>query len=468
MTEYSSALPVVSRRQWLEWLTGGFGTLALAGTMTLGGRGRAGADDDSASPLAPRAPHFTPKARRVIFACMRGGPSHVDTFDYKPRLAADDGQPAPRVKGRKLLGSPWKFSQQGQSGLWMSELFPSLGRQADRLCVINSMWTDVPNHPQAFLMLHTGEFRFARPSMGAWVLYGLGTQNQNLPGFVTISPPNNLGGAQNYASGFLPAIFQGTPIGREGQRVADAGIGNIRPPLSTGLQREQLDLVQSLNRELLQKQTMNAELDGVIESFELAFRMQSALPETLDLADETQETLDRYGVGAAATDNFGRQCLMARRLAEAGVRFIEIAHANWDQHNGLQKNLASNARAIDQPLAALLDDLDQRGLLADTLVVWGGEFGRTPHVRQKDGRDHNSTAYSMWVAGGGVRGGLRYGASDDYGIEAVENKVHPHDLQATLLHQLGLDHEKLTYRYGGRDYKLTGVGGARVLKDILT
>ncbi|MFO0902628.1 MAG: DUF1501 domain-containing protein [Pirellulales bacterium] len=455
---------IPSRRQWLEAVTGGMGTLALASLLT---PSRA-EEGPTASPLAPRTPHFAPRAKRVIFACMRGGPSHVDTFDYKPRLTKDDGKGAPKNQGRKLLGSPWKFAQHGQSGLWMSELFPQLATQADKMCLLNSMHTDVPNHPQAFMMLHTGEFRFARPSMGAWVLYGLGTENQNLPGFVTISPPNNLGGAQNYASSFLPAVYQGTPIGREGQRVAAAGVGNVRAPLPRDLQRDQLDLVQKLNRELLDRKSENADLEGVIESFELAFRMQSALPETLDLADESQETLDRYGVGGQATDNFGRQCLMARRLAEAGVRFIEISHANWDQHNGLRKNLESNCRAIDKPLAALLADLQQRGMLDETLVVWGGEFGRTPHVKQKDGRDHNSTAYSMWVAGGGVRGGLRYGASDDYGIAAVEDKMHPHDLQATLLHLLGLDHEKLSYRYGGRDYKLTGVGGARVVKEILS
>lgn len=455
---------IPSRRQWLEAVTGGMGTLALASLLT---PSRA-EEGPTASPLAPRTPHFAPRAKRVIFACMRGGPSHVDTFDYKPRLTKDDGKGAPKNQGRKLLGSPWKFAQHGQSGLWMSELFPQLATQADKMCLLNSMHTDVPNHPQAFMMLHTGEFRFARPSMGAWVLYGLGTENQNLPGFVTISPPNNLGGAQNYASSFLPAVYQGTPIGREGQRVAAAGVGNVRAPLPRDLQRDQLDLVQKLNRELLDRKSENADLEGVIESFELAFRMQSALPETLDLTDESQETLDRYGVGGQATDNFGRQCLMARRLAEAGVRFIEISHANWDQHNGLRKNLESNCRAIDKPLAALLADLQQRGMLDETLVVWGGEFGRTPHVKQKDGRDHNSTAYSMWVAGGGVRGGLRYGASDDYGIAAVEDKMHPHDLQATLLHLLGLDHEKLSYRYGGRDYKLTGVGGARVVKEILS
>ncbi len=450
-----------SRREMLQRVSSGFGMMAFAGLASQ----RTSAD--YTNPLAPKEPHFAPKAKRVIYACMRGGPSHVDTFDYKPALADHDGKAAPEQKGRTLLSSPWKFEQQGQSGLPISELFPHVGKHADQMCLINSLWTDVPNHPQAFLMMHTGEFRFARPSMGAWSLYGLGTQNQNLPGFVTINPPNNLGGAQNYSNGFLPAIYQGTAIGREGQKVADTRIGNITSKhLPGSLQREQLDLVQSLNRDLLGRQQVNAEIEGVIESYELAFRMQDALPEVLDLTKESKATLDSYGIGGGPTDNFGRQCLMARRLAESGVRFIEVTHANWDQHSGLKNNLTNNCKAIDQPLAALLADLESRDMLKDTLVMWGGEFGRTPHVRNKDGRDHNGTAYSMWLAGGGVKGGLRYGASDEFGIKAVENKVHPHDLHATILHLLGLDHEKLTYRYGGRDYKLTGVGGARVIDDI--
>ncbi len=454
---------VWSRREMLQRVSGGFGMLAFAGLCAE----RASAEYEN--PLAPKKPHFPAKAKRIIYACMRGGPSHVDTFDYKPALEKHDGKDAPENKGRTLLQSPWKFEQHGESGLPISELFPNVAGHADKLCVINSMWTDVPNHPQAFLMMHTGEFRFARPSMGAWSLYGLGTENQNLPGFVTINPPNNLGGAQNYSSGFLPAIYQGTAIGREGQRVADTRIGNINSKhLPEGLQRDQLDLVQSLNRDLLSRQQVNSEIEGVIESYELAFRMQDALPGVLDLAQESKSTLESYGIGGGPTDNFGRQCLMARRLAESGVRFIEITHANWDQHNGLKANLTKNCREVDQPLAALLADLESRDMLKETLVMWGGEFGRTPHVKQKDGRDHNGTAYSMWLTGGGVKGGQRYGLSDEFGIKTVENKVHPHDLHATLLHTLGLDHEQLTYRYGGRDYKLTGVGGARVLKDILT
>ncbi len=451
-----------SRREMLQRVSSGFGMMAFAGLASE----RTVAD--YTNPLAPKEPHFAPKAKRVIYACMRGGPSHVDTFDYKPALAEHDGKEAPGQKNRSLLASPWKFEKHGKSGLPISELFPNVAKRADQMCVINSLWTDVPNHPQAFLMMHTGEFRFARPSMGAWSLYGLGTLNQNLPGFVTINPPNNLGGSQNYSSGFLPAIYQGTAIGREGQKLADTRVGNINSKhLPGSLQREQLDLVQSLNRDLLGRQQVNSEIEGVIESYELAFRMQDALPQVLDLTKESKSTLDSYGIGNGPTDNFGRQCLMARRLAESGVRFIEVTHTNWDQHSGLKNNLTNNCRAVDQPLAALLADLEAHDMLKDTLVMWGGEFGRTPHVRNKDGRDHNGTAYSMWLAGGGIKGGLRYGASDEFGIKAVENKVHPHDLHATILHLLGLDHEKLTYRYGGRDYKLTGVGGARVVNDII-
>jgi len=450
----------LSRRDLLKTASCGFGYLALAGLAAEESRAAS-----YVNPLSPKAPHIAPRAKRVIFACMQGAPSHVDTFDYKPALAKDEGKELAEFKGRKLMPSPFKFTEQGQGGLPISELFPSLSQQADKLCVINSMWTDVPNHPQAFLMLHTGEFRFARPSMGSWVLYGLGTENQNLPGFVTIAPVGGAGGAQNYSSGFLPAIYQGTPIN---QVSGGSPIGNIRSSHLPGdLQRSQLDLVQSLNRDLLAKKQVNAELEGVIESYELAFRMQEALPEVLDLKDESKATLDSYGIGGKSTDNFGRQCLMARRLAESGVRFIEIQKNGWDQHGNLRSALTNNCQAIDQPLAALLKDLEERDMLKDTLVLWGGEFGRTPHVKQNDGRDHNGTAYSMWLAGGGVKGGMRYGASDEHGIHVAENKVHPHDLQATILNLLGLDHERLTYRYGGRDYKLTSVGGARVIEDVM-
>lgn len=451
----------LSRRDLLKSISCGFGYLALTGLAA----DEARAANAYENPLSPKVAHFTPRAKRVIFACMQGAPSHVDTFDYKPALSKDEGKELAEFKGRKLMPSPFKFKEFGKNGPTISELLPNLAEHAEKMCVINSMWTDVPNHPQAFLMLHTGEFRFARPSMGSWVLYGLGTQNQNLPGFVTIAPVANVGGAQNYSSGFLPAIYQGTAIN---QVTSGSPIGNIRSNHLPGdLQRKQIDLLQSFNRDLLSKKQVNPELEGVIEAYELAFRMQDALPSVLDFKDESQSTLDMYGIGSGQSDNFGRQCLMARRLAESGVRFIEISKGGWDQHGNLRSALKNNCSAVDQPLAALLKDLEQRDMLKDTLVLWGGEFGRTPHVKQNDGRDHNGTAYSMWMAGGGVKGGLRYGASDEHGIKVAENKVHPHDLQATILHLLGLNHEKLTYRYGGRDYKLTSVGGARVVEDVI-
>ena len=424
----------------------------------------------SNDPLAPKKPHFTPRAKRVIFMFMQGGPSHVDTFDFKPALERDDGKSPTAVTGkgnRKLMKSPWTFSPAGQSGLMISELFPNLAKQADDLCLLNGMVTDLPNHPQASVQLHTGSFQFVRPSMGAWVLYGLGTENQELPGFITINPITRVGGAVNFGSSFLPAPFQGTPIGGEGQSLAKAVIPNIaNRELSREQQRKQLDLVQSLNRDRLSQDKVNSELEGVIESYELAFRMQTAVPKIMDFKDESPSTLAAYGIGSGSTDNFGRQCLMARRFAEAGVRFIELGSGGWDHHNQLRTRLSANCGQIDQPIAALLADLKQRDMLKDTLVVWGGEFGRTPHAQNDNGRDHNAVGYSMWMAGGGVKGGIRYGATDEHGIRSVENKMHIHDLHATILHLLGLDHERLTYRYSGRDFRLTDVHG-NVAKEIL-
>jgi hypothetical protein len=450
----------LTRRDLLASTSCGFGMLAFAGLF---GRNAAAATEPE-SPLAPKAPHFAPKAKRVIFMFMQGGPSHVDTFDYKPALERDDGKsPGQAVGGkgnRKLKKSPWKFSPAGQSGLMVSELFPEVAKQADQLCVVNSMVTDLPNHPQAAVQLHTGSFQFVRPSMGAWVLYGLGTENQELPGFITINPITRVGGAVNFGSSFLPAPFQGTPIGGEGQKLAGAAIPNVaNSKLSKDEQRKQLDLLQTINRQRLAKDKVNNELEGVIESYELAFRMQSAVPRIMDTSDESPATLDAYGIGKGATDNFGRQCLLARRFAEAGVRFIELGMGGWDQHNNLRAALTRNCTAIDQPIAALLNDLALRGMLKDTLVIWGGEFGRTPHAQNDDGRDHNATGYTMWLAGGGVKGGLRYGATDEHGIRAEENKMHVHDLHATVLHLLGLDHTRLTYRYSGRDFRLTDVHG---------
>lgn len=455
------------RRDVLKAASCGFGYLAFAGLAS-------NAAEKSAryeSPLAPKIPHIEPRAKRVIFLCMRGGPSHVDTFDYKPELEKYAGKSPGEAsglnaqKGRKLMPSPWKFKQHGDSGLPISELYPHLSKQADELCLINGAHTDLPNHPQALVQLHTGSFQFVRPSMGAWALYGLGTENQDLPGFITIKPPSRLGGAQNYGSAFLPAVYQGTKI--DGVKSVDGGIGNIQnSQYDQPKQRKQLELMQSLNRDLASRFQANSELDGVIESYELAFRMQTAVPDLMDLTRESAEIHKLYGIGNGATDEFGRMCLMARRFAEAGVRFIELTHEGWDQHNGLRDRLGRNCKATDQPIAGLIADLKQRDLLKDTLIVWSGEFGRTPAVRRDDGRDHNATGFSMWMAGGGVKRGFRYGATDQFGIAAEVDKFHTHDFHATTLHLLGLDHTKLTYRYAGRDFRLTDVYG-RVAKDLL-
>jgi Protein of unknown function (DUF1501) len=402
----------------------------------------------------------------VIFLCMRGGPSHVDTFDYKPKLMAASGAPGIRP-GTKLLGSKWKFAQRGRSGLWISDLFPNVANHADQLCLLRSMQTDLPAHPQAFLELHTGSFQFVRPSLGAWTLYGLGTENENLPGFVTLTPPAASGGAQNYGSAFLPAIYQGTRLGADNRPIAGAEIRNLKSPVNTTVQSAELDLLQTLNRETLRLDRSNPDVEGVIESFDLAFRMQKEMPQVMDLARESEATKKLYGFDDAVTADFGRKCLLARRFAEAGVRFVEISHGDWDHHFNLTTALAASCRSVDQPIAALLTDLKQRGLLKDTLVIWGGEFGRTPHAQGDDGRDHNNKGFTMWMAGGGVKGGFAHGRTDDYGYEAVENKVHVHDLHATILHLLGLDHERLTYRYAGRDFRLTDVHG-NVVNEILT
>ncbi len=468
--------PEVSRRAALKLSTCGFGYLAFAG---LAAEAAAKEAKSAESPLAPKLPHFAAKAKRVIFLCMNGGPSHVDTFDHKPKLTADDGKAPPAGKGRgflagKLLGSPWKFKPSGKSGLMISEAFPELAKQADSLCLLNGMHTNVPAHPQAFLQLHTGTSQFVRPSLGAWVLYGLGTQNQNLPGFISLNPPTNNGGAQNYGSAFLPAIFQGTKIG-EGRGFgggrfggeSSAKVPNIaNPKLGTDAQRAQLDFIQALNREDLARDKVNPQVEGVIESYELAFRMQKDVPKLMDLSSESKETQRLYGIDDRETANFGRQCLLARRFVEAGVRYVEVTHGNWDHHRNLKADLARNAGAIDKPIAGLLADLKRKGMLQDTLVVWSGEFGRTPYSQGEDGRDHNNKGFSTWLAGGGVKGGLAYGQTDDYGFEAVDGKVHTHDFHATILHLLGLDHEKLTFKYAGRDFRLTDVHG-NVVKEIL-
>ncbi len=432
------------------------------------------------SGLASKEPHFPARAKRVIFLTMRGGPSHVDLFDYKPELIKRDGKTASLGRdsaGAKLFGPVHPLKQFGKSGQWMTTLYPQLAQHADDLCIINSMHTDLPNHAQAFGQMHSGSFQFVRPSIGAWTLYGLGTENENLPGFITLNPPADNGGAQNYGSSFLPAICQGTRIG--GSQLPelyaallkkDVAPGppmkNIVPAVSSDLQRAQIDLIRGLNERKMERDGVDPEIEGAIESFELAFRMQSEVPGVLDLRSEPEHILKLYGIGQAK-DQFARQCLLARRMAEAGVRFIEIASpGNWDHHNRLRELLATNCAATDQPIAALLTDLKARGMLKDTLVVWAGEFGRTPYAQSGDGRDHNHKGYSIWMAGGGVKGGLTYGATDEVGHKAALNPMHIHDWHATILHLLGLDHTRLTYNYGGRDFRLTNVSG-EVARGIL-
>ena len=466
----------VSRRQILKSAASGFGYLAFAG-LAHEAQVRAAPKD----PLASKPGHHRARARRVIFLCMNGGPSHVDLFDYKPELQKRSGQPLRGKYGARLLGSPFKFSQHGESGQWISELFPHLAKQADDLCIINSMHTDLPNHSQAFTQMHTGSFQFVRPSMGAWTVYGLGTGNSRLPGFITLNPPSDNGGARNYGSAFLPAVCQGTKIGtnqipRFYAKLlgvdSDPGppLRNIRNAnLTRSQQRQQIDFIRELNSHKLKRDRHHPEIEGAIESFELAFRMQDEIPDLLDLKSESKATLKSYGIESGQpTDRFGRQCLLARRLAEAGVRFIEItAPVGWDHHFRLKEELGDACLATDQPVAALLADLKRRGLLDETLVIWGGEFGRTPYAQSGTGRDHNNKGYTMWMAGAGVKGGMRYGATDDIGHRAVKNPVHIHDWHATTLHLLGINHKRLTFNYAGRDFRLTDVYG-NVVHDIIS
>lgn len=466
---------MLNRRQILQSVSAGFGYLAFAGVHANSQAGDKIADRFAATnmggagPLAPRQPHFPARAKRVIFLCMQGGPSHVDTFDYKPQLIRDHGKSG--RYGGSLLKSPWEFRQHGESGLWISDLFPEVAKHADEMTLIRSMQCDQPVHPGAMTQMHTGTAQFIRPSMGAWTLYGLGTENDSLPGFVSLSPP--AGSSRNYGSSFLPAIYGGTKVGRGGNsaRFARGGSGEsipdiANPRLSDRQQRQQLDLIQALNHEKLSRDDHQPGVEGMIESYELAFRMQDAMPQLMDTSDESAATLALYGADEEPTANFGKQCLLARRFVEAGVRFVEVTHGGWDQHVNLSGEHQARADACDRPIAGLLADLKQRGLLDDTLVIWGGEFGRTPAAQSGDGRNHNNKGYTTWMAGGGVKGGFSYGATDEHGYEAIENKCHIHDWHATILHLLGLDHEQLTYRYAGRDFRLTDVHG-HVIQDIL-
>jgi hypothetical protein len=476
--------PYLSRRDMMARAGCGFGLLALADLLAAetpahATLAHAAAEPDRAvQPFAVRAPHHAPRAKRVIFLYMPGGPSHVDLFDPKPRLIAENGKPLPfekpkleRTKTGNLLASPWKFSKHGQSGVEVSELLPHTASCIDDICVIRSLVADNINHTGAALQMCTGEQAFSRPSMGSWLTYGLGTENQNLPGFVVVSPTAVFQGAQLWASSFLPSAYQGTLV-----RDLKNPIANLSDPSGNPeRQRAKLDALGRLNLIHKRDRVIDSQLDARIASFELAFRMQREAPEAFDIAREDSATHQRYGIdaaknGSAATDLFGRQCLLARRLVERGVRFVQLfdAPANnaWDHHGGLRENLPKRCAAVDQPIAALLTDLKARGMLDDTLVLWGGEFGRTPTAEGTNGREHHPFGFTMWLAGGGVRGGMVHGATDDFGWHAVQDKVHVHDLHATILHLMGIDHEKLTYRHSGRDYRLTDVHG-HVVKEIL-
>jgi len=462
----------LSRRDLLKVSSAGFGSLALAGLL---GQEQAAAAVASSDPLAVKPPHFPARAKRVIFLFMHGGPSQMDTFDYKPLLKRDHGKPLPFARPKvvssetfNLLQSPWSFRQYGQSGTWVSDLFPEVAKCVDDMCIIKSMHGSNSRHGGALLELHTGSDTFIRPSMGSWITYGLGSENSSMPGFVTICPTQSHGGANNFGSAFLPAPYAGTAIGSVGIPARDAKIpfiSNTETPRS--VQRMEIDYTQELNRKQLEVTGPDRALEGRIESFELAFRMQTEAPGLQDLSNESEATKKLYGLDNPITEDFGRQCLMARRFSEKGVRFVQVSHTyKWDQHEHLKRDHEQNAAEVDKPIAGLLRDLKSRGLLEDTLVLWGGEFGRTPTAQGSDGRDHNPEAFTMWLAGGGVKAGLSYGATDDYSYYSVVDKVHFHDLHATVLHLLGLDHKRLTYRYAGRDFRLTDVHG-NVVRGIL-
>jgi hypothetical protein len=467
-----------TRRQLLKTSAVGFGHLALSAMLCRDGAASDSPPSALRSPLAPKSPHFPARAKRIVFLFMKGGPSHVDTFDPKPLLDRDNGKAPPfelpRVlfaQAGNLLKSPWKFKQHGESGLPVSELFPNVARHVDELCILRSVHGTNPAHGGALLKLHTGSDQFVRPSMGSWVTYGLGTENENLPAFVTICPTLAHGGVNNWGAAFLPAYCQGTPIGNASLAAAKASVKHIENPrIDPALQRRQLDLIAAMNRDHMAAAGRDEALEGRLNSFELAFRMQTVMPEIQDLSGESATTMSLYGIDDPVTENFGRQCLMARRFLERGVRFVQVTHSDsevqWDQHGNLYQGHMKNAAEVDKPIAGFLQDLKTLGLLDDTLVLWGGEFGRTPTAQGTDGRDHNPHGFTMWMAGGGVKGGMAYGATDDYGYYAAVDKMHVHDLHATILHLLGINHERLTFRYAGRDFRLTDVAG-HVATDIL-
>ena len=444
---------MISRRHMLQSASCGFGYLALQSSLCR-------AAEPAAKPPVLSDSIKSARAKRVIFLCMSGGPAQMDTFDYKPQTGK-----------KKHPGSVFPFQQYGESGLWISDLLPKTAKHADRLCVINGMHADTGNHAQSFLQLHTGERLRKRPSMGSWISYGLGSENENLPSFISL----NAAKPSVYSSAFLPTQYAGTPIGTNGENMSAATIRDIAGEhLPASAKRKQLDFVQQMNRSHASQRSGDKHLEGVIESMELAFRMQMAAPELLDLSNETAATLERYrvgkklSIGTCRPTDFGRQCLLARRFVEAGVRFIELNHGGWDQHKNHRRDLKANCDSTDAPIAALLEDLTSRGLMDDTLVVWGGEFGR-PGLTPDDGKDetgHNSKGFTFWLAGGGVKSGYVHGKTSETGDKAVEGKVHFRDLHATILNLMGLDHQHLNYQHEGRLHRLTGPEEAKVVTDL--
>ncbi|MEC8554065.1 MAG: DUF1501 domain-containing protein [Planctomycetota bacterium] len=475
-----------TRRQFGRQAFHGVAGLAMASLLSqdgfLGRHVRADDTSTSTNPLAPKTPQLPARAKSCIFLTMNGAPSQVDTFDYKPELEKYAGKPLPSDRkyinsgGRKVgyLTPAWrKFRPGGDSGLLVSDYFPNIRKHADKLCVLNSCHTDSHAHGSALVAMNTGKIQIGRPSLGSWAVYGLGTENENLPGYVVMLDKRGgpISGQPNWASGFMPATYSGTLFRPVGDPILD-----LRGPqhMTDRAQRNQLDFLGEINQMHLDGRSGDRELAARMDSYELAYRMQSATPEAVDLSQESQETLDLYGVGKKPTDEYGRNCLIARRLVERGVRFIQLysggghLEETWDAHAGIESNHGQHAPEVDQPIAALLTDLERRSMLDDTLIVWGGEFGRMPFSEGKNakGRNHNPYGYSMWMAGGGVKGGMTYGKTDEFGFEAIENKVHLHDMHATILNIMGLDHELLTYFHQGRNESLTDVGG-RVVRDIL-
>ncbi|MFO0282905.1 MAG: DUF1501 domain-containing protein [Acidobacteriota bacterium] len=476
--DHRHAYSALSRRQWLRQSALGFGSLAFTGLAAHG---------LEANPLAPKAPHHPARAKRVIFLFMQGGPSQMDLFDYKPKLKELSGQPlpfqlpsnyeAPGLQKTKLMAPISPFRHAGQSGLYLSEWLPEMATIADELCVLRAVHVDAEAHAPAVRQMHTGHTVQVRPAMGSWVLYGLGTENQNMPGYITLrqAVTGDAGSPRNFSSAFLPVVYQGTPVGSPDPADPPIIRHTARPDADASAQRRQLNFIQALNEDHLTRQGHDANMRGMMQAYELAFRMQVEAPGLMDLAKESKATLDAYGVNEPDTRDIGTQCLLARRLVEAGVRFVQVNDGGWDHHASIRSGLPKKCRNVDKPVTALIRDLKQRGLLNDTLVIWGGEFGRTPFDQdlslgvdgeQTRGREHNPHGFTMWMAGGGVKPGIVYGQTDEFGYHGVEGKIHLHDLHATILHLLGLDHERLTHRYAGRDFRLTDVYG-RVVREIL-